>query len=139
MRRKAARSPPSPVPWTQMSTLRSSQSAVPRTTTRMSTRSTEQQRLREAAACLPMWYWYGNEHPVHLLYPRVTALREEYQPANNASLPGQSDDNASLSLFLPEVPTSTCRSSEQPLTGPLHQSTSFKQNNLCEIFIGQKF
>ena len=123
MRRGAARSSSSTVPRTtaQRSTSRSSQSTVPRTTARTSTLSAEQQRLREVAACLPMWYTYGNKHPVHLLHPRVTALREEYQPPNNASSPGQSDDNASSSSFLPEVPTSTCRSSEQPLTGPLHQ------------------
>ena len=124
MWRGAARSSSSTVPRTtaQRSTSKGSQSTVPRTTPRTSTLSAEQQRLREVTACLPMWYSYGNEHPVHLLHPRVTALREEYQPANNVSLPGQFDDNASSSSFLPEVPTSTCRSSEQPFNGPLHQS-----------------
>ena len=124
MRRNAAWSPPSPVPWTtgQMSTSRSSQSAVPRTTARTSTRSTEQQRLREAAACLPMWYSYEEEHPVHLLHPRVTALQEEYQPANNASSPSQPDDNAASSSFRPEVPKLTCRPCVQPSTVALHQN-----------------
>ena len=108
----------------QRSTLRSSQSTVPQTTARMSTLSAEQQRLREVAACLPLWYSYGNEHPVHLLHTRVTALREEYQPANNTSSPGQSNDNPSSSSFLPEVPTSTCRPCEQPFNGPLHQTNN---------------
>ena len=123
MRQGAARSSSSMVPRTtvQRSTLRSSQSTVPRTTARTSTLSAEQQQLREVAACLPMWYSYGNKHPVHLLHPRVTALQKEYQPANNASSPGQSDDNASSSSFLLKVPTSTCRPCEQPFNGPLHQ------------------
>ena len=87
MRQGAARSSSSTVPRTtaQRSTSRSSQSTVPRTTARTSTLSAEQQRLREVAACLPMWYSYGNEHPVHLLHSRVTTLREEYQPVNTAS------------------------------------------------------
>ena len=123
MRRGAARSSSSAVPRTtaQRSTSRSSQSAVPRTTARTSTLSAEQRRLREVAACLPVWYSYGDEQPVRLLHPRVTTLREEYQPATTASSPVQHDDNASSSLILPEVPTSTCRSSGQPFTGPLHQ------------------
>ena len=125
MQRGSARSSSSTVPRTtaQRSDSRNSQSTVPGTA-RTSTLSAEQQRLREVAACLPMWYSYGNENPVHLLYPRVTALPEEYQPANNASPHDQSDDNASSSSFLPKVPTSTCRSSEQPLTGPLHQTVN---------------
>ena len=126
MRRNAARSPQSPVPQTtgQMSTTRSSQSAVPRTTARTSTRSTEQQRLREAAACLPMWYLYEDEHLVHLLHLRVTAIREEYQPAHNASSPSQLDDNASSSSFRPEVLISTCRPCVQPSTRALHQRSN---------------
>ena len=123
MRRGTARSLSSAVPRTtaQRSTLRSSQSAVPRTTARTSTLSAEQRRLREVAACLPVWYSYGNEQPVRLLHPRVTTLREECQPATTASSPAQHDDNASSSSILLEMPTSTCRSSEQPLTGTLHQ------------------
>ena len=126
LRRGAARSSSWTVPRTtvQRSTSRKSQSTVPRTTAWMSTLSAEQQQLREIAACLPMWYSYGNEHPVHLLHPRVTALQEECQPTNNASSPGQSDDNPSSSSFLPEVPTSTCRPSEQPCNGPLHQNST---------------
>ena len=124
MRRYAVRSPPSTVPWTtvQMSTSRSSQSVVPRTTARTSTRSIEQQQLRIAAACIPMWYSYEDEHPVHLLHPGVTSRWEEYQPANNASSPSQSDDNASSSSFRPEVPISTCRPCVQPSTWGLHQT-----------------
>ena len=99
------------VPWTtvEMSTgfstrkmrrgaTRSSSSTVPRTTARASTLSAKQQRLREVAACLPMWYSYGNEHPVHLLHPRMTALREECQPVSKASSPGQSD---CIIVFIP--------------------------------------
>ena len=125
MRRGAARSSSSAVPRTtaQRSTSRSSQSTVPRTTVRTSTLSAEQQRLREVAACLPMWYSYGNEHPVQLLHPRVTTLREEHRPESNASSPGHSDDNASSSTFLPKVPSSTRRLSVPPSTGPLHQNT----------------
>ena len=124
MQRNAARSRPSSVPRTtgQMSTSRSSQSAVPRTTTRTSTHSTEQQRLRKPAGCLPMWYSYEDEQPVHLLHPRVRALREEYQPVNTASLPSQPDDNASSPSFPPKVSILTCRPCVQPSTGALHQS-----------------
>ena len=133
MRQGSSRSSSLTVPRTtvQRSTSRSSQSTVPRTTARTSTLSAEQQRLWEVAACLPMWYLYGNEHPVHLLYPGVAALREEYQPANNASSPGQSDDNPSSSSFLPEVPTSTCRPCEQPFNGPLHQNILQYPNFKC--------
>ena len=124
MRRNAARSLPSTVPQTtgQMSTSRGLQSAVPWTTARTSTRSTEQQRLSEATACLPMWYSYEDEHPVHLLYQRVTALREEYRLANNASSPSQPDNNASSSSFPSKVPISTCRPCVQPSTRALHQN-----------------
>ena len=123
MRRGAARSSPSAVPRTtaQKSTSRSSQSVVPQTTARTSTLSAEQQRLREVAACLPMWFSYGEEQPVHLLHPRVTILREEYPPATTASSPVRLDDNASSSPILREVSTSACEPSEQPLPGPLHQ------------------
>ena len=77
--RQAARSLQSAVPRTtiKMSTLRSSRSAVPRTTARTSTCSTKQQRLREAAACLPAFFYpYGYGYPVQLLHPRVTLLLE---------------------------------------------------------------
>ena len=45
----------------------------------------------------------------------------------NKSSPGQTNHNASSSSFLPKMPTSTCRSSEQPLSGPLHQSMKGKK------------
>ena len=85
MRRGATKSSSSTVPWTtpQLSTSRSSQPAVPRTNARTLTLSAEQQRLREVVACLPGWYSYGNKYPVYLLHPRVTTLREEYQPVNH--------------------------------------------------------
>ena len=127
MRRGAARSSSSAVPRTtaQRSTSRSSHSAVPRTpTARTSTLSAEQQRLRVVAACLPMWYSYGNEQLVHLLHPRVTTLQEENQPATTGSSPVRLNDKASSSPILPEVSTSACKPSEQPFTGPLHQTTS---------------
>ena len=124
MRRGAARSSSSAVPRTtaQGSTSRGSQSAVPRTTARKSSLSAEQRRLREVAACLPVWYSYGDEQPVRLLHPRVTTLREEYEPATTASSPVQPEDNASSSIILPEVPTSACKQSERSPTGPLHQN-----------------
>ena len=40
-----------------------------------------------------------------------------------SSSPGQSDNNASSSSFLPEVLTSTCRLCEQPFNGLLHQNS----------------
>ena len=33
----------------------------------------------EVAACPPMWYSYGNEHPVHLLHPRDGTSRNTNQ------------------------------------------------------------
>ena len=70
MRQGAARISSSAVPPTtaQRSTSRSSHSTVPWTTARTSSLSAEQQRLREVGACLPVWYSYGNEQPVHLLH-----------------------------------------------------------------------
>ena len=137
MGRRAARSSSSTVPrtTTQRSTSRSSQSTVLQTTARMSTLSAEQQRLREVAACLPMWYSYGNEHPVQLLHLQVVALREEYQPASSAPLPGHSDDNTSLSTFLPEVPSSTCRPSIPPSTWPLKQNKTRNLVEVCDIIL----
>ena len=85
-----------------------------------------------------MWCSYGNEHPAHLLHPQVMALREEYQPAHNASSPGQSDDNASSSPFLPKVPTSTCRPCEPPFNGPLRQ-TSTNTGNLRDLRVSMYY
>ena len=131
----AARSPSSTVPWTtvKISTCsinkqqqlgmaaRSPQSMVPRTTVRTLTSSINQQQVREAAACLPALDPYGYGHSVRILYPRVTAFREEYRPDENASSSNQTDDNASSSSLLPEVQTGSCRKCVQPLTGALHQ------------------
>ena len=49
----------------------------------------------------------------------------------NTSSPSQSDDNASLSSFLPEVPTSTCKPCERPFNEQLHQ-TMTKNQHLCK-------
>ena len=124
MRRGAARSSSSAVPRTtaQRSTSRGSQSAVPRTTAGKSSLSAEQRRLREVAACLPVWYSYGDEQPVRLLHPRVTTLREEREPVITASSPVLQDDNASSSAILSEVSTSACKQSERLTVGPLHQN-----------------
>ena len=124
MRRGAARSSSSAVPRTtaQRSTSRGSQSAVPRTTAGKSSLSAEQRRLREVAACLPVWYSYGDEEPVRLLHPRVTTLRKECESTITASSSIQPDDNASSSAILPEVSTSACKQSEWSLTEPLHQT-----------------
>ena len=121
-RRKATRSLPSMVLQTtvQRLTSRSSQSAVPRTTTKTSTCSIEQQQLRKAAACLPALDLYGYGHSVQLLQPQVTALWEEDRPVDNASSPSRTGDNPSLLSLLPEVPTGSSRKCTHS-TEPLHQ------------------
>ena len=100
---------------------RSSQLTVPRTTIRTSTRSINQQQLREAAAHLPALDPYGYGHSVQLLHPQVMSLRGEYRPNDNATSSSRTDDNASSSPPPPEVQPGSCRKSAKPLTGALHQ------------------
>ena len=110
----------------QMSTSRSSQSAVPRSTARMSTRSIKQQQLRKAAACLPTVNPYGYGCSVQLLHPRVTSLREEYMPADNATSTGQMDNNNPSPPLLPKVHIDSCRKCVQPSNGAF--TPNYKKN-----------
>ena len=80
-----------------------------------------QQQLREAALQLPALDPNGYGHSASLLHPRVTALREEYQPEDYASSSGQLNYNASSSPFLPLRQTWKYQPCDQPSSGESHQ------------------